>query len=64
MSWNVEEDEEKAPCSERFCHQGQMLFLLYFPFLYRENTLWFRQLEKYATAKTELWLVVWQYVLC
>ena len=34
------------PCLQRFCHQAEMLFLLYFPFLRRENTLWSRQSEK------------------
>lgn len=48
----------RKSCSERFCHRGQMLFLLYFSFLCRENTLWSRQFEKlWASAKTQLWLV-------
>lgn len=36
----------RKPCLESFRHQSQMLFLLYFSILCRENTLWSRQFEK------------------
>lgn len=40
----------RKPCLESFRHRSQMLFLLYFSILCRENTLWSRQFEKLGAA--------------
>lgn len=47
-----ERGQKKArkPCLESFRHRSQMLFLLYFSILCRENTLWSRQFEKLGAA--------------